>query len=64
MSQRSLVQMPVGILRRKPLIGMFMARKNQVRVGGVKVLPEWLQARVQGVALENAAAKKRVVPIS
>ena len=41
-----------------------MTRKNQVRVGGIEVLPEWPQARVQGVALENAAAKKRVVPVS
>ena len=58
------VWISLGILRRKPLVGVFVARKNEVRMGGIEVLPEWPQARVQGVALENAAAKKSVVPVS
>src|SRR5436309_1250389 len=58
------VWISLGILRSKPLVGMFVARQNQVRVDGVKVLPERPQARVQGVLLEKAAAKKRVVPVS
>ena len=58
------VRISLRILRSKPLVGVFVAGKNQVCVGGIKVLPEWPQLWVQGVALEDAAAKKSVVPVS
>ena len=58
------IQIALRILRGKPLVGVFMASKNQVRVGSIKILPEWPQLWVQGVALEDAAAKKSVVPVS
>lgn len=34
------VRASLRVLRSKPLVGVFMAGENQVRVGGIKVLPE------------------------
>lgn len=34
------VRASLRVLRSKPLVGVFMAGEKQVRVGGIKVLPE------------------------
>ena len=56
--------MPLRILRRKALVGMFMTHQEQGSVRGVQILPKFFQLRVDGMTLEQAAAEERLMGVS
>jgi hypothetical protein len=43
---------------------VLMPRKHQIRMGGVKVPPKWLQLRMKGVPFKHTAAEERMVAVS
>src|SRR2546421_587653 len=53
----------LGVLRRKTFVGVLVSRKNQVGMRGIQVTPELLQFGMEGVFLEDTAAKERVMAI-
>ena len=57
------VGVPIGVLCREPLIGMFVSCKNQVGVSGVKVQPQLFQLTMQRVPSEKAATEQRVMTV-
>src|ERR1700730_19126184 len=53
----------VRVLGSEPFIGMLMARKHQVGVNGVQIVPQRLQFGVDGMASEETTTEQRVMSI-